>query len=117
MRFSGILILVPLALCSGFASAQQQQQPPANRAASSTPSRPDGPSAAPKAMNNNDAAVAGQAMARNGGSLLKATLATTADPAQAQLDSVSFFSVPPPEPSQIAWCVPASIGPDWSVFT
>src|SRR5215212_1654729 len=37
-------------------------------------------------------------MQSNGGSLLKATLAAGPDPAKARLSSVSFFSVPEPEP-------------------
>jgi flagellar L-ring protein FlgH len=37
----------------------------------------------------------------NGGSLLRATLATQPDPAQAPLSSISFFAVPEPEPRMI----------------
>jgi len=39
-----------------------------------------------------------QLLQRNGGSLLKATMATQADPGRAKLASVSFFAVPAPEP-------------------
>ena len=51
-----------------------------------------------KTVNNNTALQAGANMARTGGSLLKATLATAADPGQAKLSQVSFFAVPEPEP-------------------
>jgi len=40
-------------------------------------------------------------MQANGGSLLRATLAAAPDPAKAHLASVSFFSVPEPEPKII----------------
>ena len=40
----------------------------------------------------------GEKMQSNGGSLLRATLTTPVNPAQSQLQSVSFFAVPQPEP-------------------
>lgn len=43
----------------------------------------------------------GDAMRRNGGSLLRATLETPADPRQAGLKDASFFYVPKPEPRTI----------------
>lgn len=43
----------------------------------------------------------GEAMRRNGGSLLRATLETPADPRQAGLKDTSFFYVPKPEPRSI----------------
>ena len=39
-------------------------------------------------------------MQLNGGSLLRASLASAPDPAKAHIASISFFSVPEPEPTQ-----------------
>jgi flagellar L-ring protein precursor FlgH len=100
MRFSAYLVLVAL-VWTTVASAQQQ---PASRGQNGpAPTRPsETPPAQPaKPLNNNDARVAASAMQRNGGSLLKATLATPTDPGQAQLSNVSYFSVPEPEPRVI----------------
>jgi flagellar L-ring protein precursor FlgH len=94
------LVLVAL-VWTTVASAQQQ---PASRGQNGpAPTRPsETPPAQPaKPLNNNDARVAASAMQRNGGSLLKATLATPTDPGQAQLSNVSYFSVPEPEPRVI----------------
>lgn len=41
-------------------------------------------------------------MQQNGGSLLRATLTTAAAPAQSQLQNVSFFAVPAPEPRTLS---------------
>src|SRR5439155_613425 len=41
---------------------------------------------------------ASQLMQHNGGSLLRAALSAQPDPAQAQLNGVSYFAVPAPEP-------------------
>ncbi len=101
MRFSAYLALVALVSCSTIASAQQQT---ANRAqAGPAPARTSEtqPAQPAKPLNNNDASAAAGAMQRNGGSLLKATLSTPADPGQAQLANVSYFSVPEPEPRVI----------------
>ena len=65
---------------------------------------PTGPTAPPTNSqgNPNPAATAqntGQLMQRNGGSLLRATLANEQpDSSQAQLNDMSFFAVPAPEP-------------------
>ncbi len=93
MRLSAILATGALSLCTMMASAQTTQ-PPALR----TSENPPQPS---KPLNNNDARTAAQTMQRNGGSLLKATLAAPADPGQAQLGSVSYFAVPEPDPRVI----------------
>jgi flagellar L-ring protein precursor FlgH len=101
MRFHAAFALVALVSCtSPLAFGQQQtanraQASPANSAQQQQPDTP------PKPLNNNDAAVAGQVMQRNGGSLLRATLTAPVDPAQAKIDNVSFFSVPAPEPRVI----------------
>ena len=52
----------------------------------------------PKAVHNDGAADAAAAMRRNGNSLLKATLNTRQDRAQATLADVSFHAVPEPVP-------------------
>lgn len=99
MRLSAAFALVALAFCTSPLAFGQQQ--PNNRAQAAPATVAQLPDAAPKPLNNNDAAVAGQVMQRNGGSLLRATLAQPIDPAQAKLDNVSFFAVPPPEPRVI----------------
>ena len=66
--------------------------PAPNPASARSSSAPPGPNASDAAQN------AGQAMQRNGGSLLRATLSVQLDPAQAQLSGTSFFAVPAPEP-------------------
>jgi flagellar L-ring protein precursor FlgH len=100
MRFHAAFALVALVSCTSPLAFGQQQT--ANRAqaspANGAQQQPDTP---PKPLNNNDAAVAGQVMQRNGGSLLRATLTAPVDPAQAKIDNVSFFSVPAPEPRVI----------------
>ena len=101
MRFPTYLAVVALVWCT-VASAQQQQA--TSRAQSSpAPTRPTEtqPAQPAKPLNNNDARMAASAMQRNGGSLLKATLAAPTDPGQAQLANVSYFSVPEPQPRVI----------------
>src|SRR5438874_2382096 len=63
-----------------------------------TPATARNTSTAPGSNASDAAQNAGQAMQRNGGSLLRATLSLQPDPAQAQLSGMSFFAVPAPEP-------------------
>ncbi len=96
MRVSAYFVLAALALSTTIAAAQTTREPAATapRGSQSTPEQP-------RPINNNDALTAAAAMQRNGGSLLKATLAAPVDPGQAQLATVSYFSVPEPEPRVI----------------
>lgn len=96
MRWSAIHALVVLALCAVPASAQQR---PGNRPEAAGSPRPA--EAPHRQLNNNDARTAADAMRRNGGSLLKATLAVPVDPGQVPLAQVSYFAVPEPEPRMI----------------
>jgi flagellar L-ring protein precursor FlgH len=98
MHFPGWFALAALALCAAVAPAQQQ---PNNRAQTAPARDSQTQPAQPKPLNNDDARAAASAMQRNGGSLLKATLSAPADPGQAQLGGVSYFSVPEPEPRVI----------------
>ena len=51
-----------------------------------------------KAVNNDTPQKVGALMQQTGNSLLKASLATRSDPAQAKLSELSFFAVPEPTP-------------------
>jgi len=97
VRFSSCFAVIALALCAVPTFAQTTRNPasPPPRTAETKP-----PEKA-KPLNNNDARMAAQSMQRNGGSLLKATLAAPVDPGQAQLGNVSYFAVPEPEPRVI----------------
>jgi len=100
-HFTAILVLA--AFCAT-ASAQQARSANGRPTTTAPPPQQQQPARAgipQQPANNNDAAVAGQVMQRNGGSLLKATLAAPTDPGQASLAGVSFFSVPEPEPRVI----------------
>lgn len=99
MRCLTFPALVALALSATIASAQQQQ--PNNRAQAVPARASETQPVQSKPMNNNDARTAAQVMQRNGGSLLKATLAVPIDPAQVELAQISYFSVPEPEPRVI----------------
>ena len=100
-RFAATFIVAAGVLCASVTAAAQQTSRnglPATKDQSQQPARVAG---TPQPANNNDAAAAGQVMQRNGGSLLKATLAAPTDPGQATLAGVSFFAVPEPEPRVI----------------
>ena len=98
MRFSAVPAMFALLVTVSVASAQTTRAPAGSAPA---PRTAETPPAKPKPMNNEDARLAGQAMGRNGGSLLKATLTAPVDPGQAKLGDVSYFSVPEPEPRLI----------------
>jgi flagellar L-ring protein precursor FlgH len=85
--FCRAIVFGTLPLLSGAAPAPAPPAPAANRTAPSNSQPPT------EAAQN-----ASQLMQRNGGSLLRATLSAQPDPAQAQLNGVSYFAVPVPEP-------------------
>ncbi|MGB7159844.1 MAG: flagellar basal body L-ring protein FlgH [Tepidisphaeraceae bacterium] len=91
--FYVLVAVVAVSMTQSTASAQATRGP--------APRTSENPPEPPRPTHNNDARAAAQAMQRNGGSLLKATLIAPADPAQAQLANVSYFSVPEPEPRVI----------------
>ncbi|HEV2293627.1 MAG TPA: flagellar basal body L-ring protein FlgH [Tepidisphaeraceae bacterium] len=96
MRLTTLHALAALVLIATIASAQTARAPAATAPrVAATPAEPSKP------LNNNDAQSAAQAMQRNGGSLLKATLAVPVDPGQVPLAQVSYFAVPEPEPRVI----------------
>ena len=89
-----LLLLVP----SGFAMVQTDRPPSAAAPSGS-------PQASQPAPNANDSnappPTPAQMMQRNGGSLLRATITTGNDPAQAKLPAVSYFAVPDPQPKTL----------------
>ncbi len=87
-RFAAITLLSLATL----ASAQTAATPVSPSAASA------GRTPIAKPVNNDQTASVSQLMAKNGGSLFRATLQAEAQPNQATLRDVSFFSVPEPEP-------------------
>jgi flagellar L-ring protein precursor FlgH len=86
------VVIVSFAVCSISLAQQQPQQQPAHQqtVTENTKKPPAAPVVTPQ-----DAA---QLMRHTGGSLLQATMVTTADPGQAKLTDLSFFAVPDPEP-------------------
>jgi flagellar L-ring protein precursor FlgH len=75
---------------------------PAPTGPSAPGQKPTAARTAPPTNNNNSAPDpaqnASQIMQRNGGSLLRATLSAQVDPSQAELNAVSYFAVPAPQP-------------------
>lgn len=93
-------ILFSVCLLAGPALAQNRPAPSAKNGGAAN----DGTGREPlqqRAINNNAADRTGAVLRQNGGSLLRATLASQADPGQAKLTDVSFFAVPVPEPKVI----------------
>src|SRR5947207_15566722 len=92
-RIAVIFSFVPLA-----AFAQNAQTPAPSQAGYGANAAARAASAAATNPQPDVAQTAGVLMQHNGGSLLRASLAAQPDPAQAKLESVSYFSVPAPEP-------------------
>ena len=69
--------------------------------AQTAPPSPGSPPKSPGDPNAPPPPTPAEMMQRNGGSLLRATITTGTDPAQAKLQAVSFFSVPEPQPRTI----------------
>ena len=100
MRYAPLSLSLLIVMTAGAATAlAQPRTSPAG--AGTSPRQPESRRHEPRQHNNNDAQTPGALMQRNGGSLLKATLAAPPDPAQAPLGAVSFFAVPEPEPRVI----------------
>ncbi len=90
------LLLLCVVVVSDIASAQTAPNGAPQGTSGARPTAKDQTPAKP--LNNNTAAMAGAMIGRTGGSLLKATLASTVDPGQAKLSQISFFAVPEQEP-------------------
>src|SRR3954471_16335126 len=100
MKCTFSLIAAALFSFANIAGAQTtpnstQQQSASQSAQTSHPRSAPGPIT----QTPSDAAqTAASLMHKNGGSLLRATLAAQQDPSQAPIGSVSYFAVPAPEP-------------------
>lgn len=85
MKLKSVRAAVVCISACGIAHAQSGQQP----------APPPGNSTAPPP-------TVGEMMQQNGGSLLRATINTPTNPAQSQVQDVSFFAVPAPEPRTLS---------------
>ncbi|MBC8107544.1 MAG: flagellar basal body L-ring protein FlgH [Anaerolineae bacterium] len=92
------IIIPAICVClsgSGVVAQDRPQKP----AASASPQPPAGtPAPPPMTPPAQTAQETSYLMRQTGGSLLQATMAQQADPAQAKLADMSFFAVPEPEP-------------------